>query len=139
MANFTIAFNRTMKTEGGYANDPDDRGGETYMGIARKFHPTCGIWKYVDALTSQNKTTKQINAELKKNISVQNIVKIFYKQNYWDVFKLDSVKRQSVANELFDDAVNRGVGAATKLAKSIVGLRADSKITNEFLVKLQKL
>lgn len=139
MANFTIAFNRTMKTEGGYANDPDDRGGETYMGIARKFHPTCGIWKYVDALTSQNKTTKQINAELKKNTSVQNIVKIFYKQNYWDVFKLDDVKRQSVANELFDDAVNRGVGAATKLAKSIVGLRADSKITNEFLVKLQKL
>lgn len=139
MANFKIAFDRTMKTEGGYANDPDDKGGETYMGIARKFHPTCGIWKYVDALTSQHKTSRQINAELKNNVTVQNIVKIFYKKNYWDVFNLDAVKRQPIANELFDDAVNRGVAAATKLAKSIIGLRADSKITNEFLTKLQML
>lgn len=139
MANFKIAFDRTMKHEGGYANDPDDRGGETYMGISRKYHPTCGIWKYVDAAKATSKTTQIINNTLKKNASAQNIVMIFYKQKFWDIFELDKVKRQSVANEIFDDAVNRGVGAATKLAKSIFGLRADSKITKEFLIKLQQL
>lgn len=139
MANFKIAFDRTMKHEGGYANDPNDKGGETYMGISRKYHPTCGIWKYVDELTSAGKTTQVINNTLKKNTTVQNIVMILYKQSYWDVFELDKVKRQSVANELFDDAVNRGVGAATKLAKSIFGFRADSKITKELLAKLQQL
>ena len=56
-----------------------------------------------------------------------------------DVFEFDKVRRQSVANEIFDDAVNRGVGAATKLAKSIFGFRADTKITKEFLTKLQQL
>lgn len=139
MANFKIAFDRTMKHEGGYANDPDDRGGETYMGVSRKNHPTCGIWKYVDELTAQGKSRTAINTALKKNAAVQNIVMILYKQKYWDVFELDKVKRQSVANEMFDDAVNRGVGAATKLAKSIFGFRADSKITKEFLIRLQQL
>ena len=34
MANFDIAFNRTIIAEGGYVNDPDDKGKETYMGIS---------------------------------------------------------------------------------------------------------
>jgi len=139
MANFKIAFDRTMKHEGGYVNDPDDRGGETYMGVARNIHPTCGIWKYVDELTAQGKTPYAINVALKKNITVQNIIMVLYKQKYWDVFELDKVRRQSVANEIFDDAVNRGVGSATKLAKSIFGFRADTKITKEFLTRLQQL
>lgn len=139
MANFKIAFDRTMKHEGGYANDPNDKGGETYMGVARNSHPACGIWKYVDELTAQGKTPYAINAALKKNAAVQNIIMILYKQKYWDVFELDKVKRQSVANEIFDDAVNRGVGSATKLAKSIFGFRADTKITKEFLTRLQQL
>jgi type VI secretion system secreted protein VgrG len=37
--NFLKAFNTTMTFEGGYANDPDDAGGETYMGISRRYHP----------------------------------------------------------------------------------------------------
>lgn len=139
MANFKIAFDRTMKHEGGYANDSNDKGGETYMGVSRKAHPTSGIWKYIDELKAKGKTPYTINSELKKNSSVQNIVMLLYKQKYWDILELDKVKRQAVANEIFDDAVNRGVGNATKLAKSMLGLRADSKITKEFLEKLQQL
>ena len=139
MANFKIAFDRTMKHEGGYVNDPDDKGGETYMGVARNLHPTCGIWKYVDELTKQGKSRNAINSALKQNTTVQNIIMIFYKQKYWDVFEFDKVKRQSIANEIFDDAVNRGVGSATRLAKGILGFRADTKITKEFLTKLQQL
>ncbi|MFM7564688.1 MAG: glycosyl hydrolase 108 family protein, partial [Planctomycetota bacterium] len=39
MADFAIAFDETMINEGGYVDDPDDRGGETYRGVARRFHP----------------------------------------------------------------------------------------------------
>ncbi|RYD50653.1 MAG: hypothetical protein EOP52_13405, partial [Sphingobacteriales bacterium] len=35
MADFLTAYKRTAVAEGGYANDPDDLGGETYKGIAR--------------------------------------------------------------------------------------------------------
>ena len=48
MANFDIAFRRTISAEGGYVNDPDDKGGETYMvylgrnavGMASAYAPT---------------------------------------------------------------------------------------------------
>jgi lysozyme family protein len=33
MANFKQAFEKTLKFEGGYANDPDDHGGKTMYGI----------------------------------------------------------------------------------------------------------
>ena len=35
MANFTIALKKVLKNEGGYANNPNDAGGETYKGISR--------------------------------------------------------------------------------------------------------
>ena len=34
MAKFIISFQKTVTNEGGYINDPDDLGGETYKGIA---------------------------------------------------------------------------------------------------------
>ena len=39
MANFDEEFNRIIFVEGGYVNDKDDAGGETYLGISRKANP----------------------------------------------------------------------------------------------------
>ena len=33
MASFTKAFAKTVAAEGGYVNNPNDKGGETYMGM----------------------------------------------------------------------------------------------------------
>lgn len=38
MAEFNIAFQKTLTHEGGYVNDPEDSGGETYKGISRNNH-----------------------------------------------------------------------------------------------------
>jgi len=38
MAKFNLAFSKMLFHEGGYVNDPDDLGGETYKGIARNSH-----------------------------------------------------------------------------------------------------
>lgn len=35
MAKFEHALQLLLQHEGGYVNDPDDQGGETYKGIAR--------------------------------------------------------------------------------------------------------
>ena len=48
MADFEIAYGETEIREGGYVNDPADRGGETHRGVARKFHPKWPGWKIVD-------------------------------------------------------------------------------------------
>jgi len=36
MADFASAFAATMKAEGGYVNDPQDPGGETYNNIEQR-------------------------------------------------------------------------------------------------------
>lgn len=49
MADFDKAYFRTCKFEGGYANDKNDSGGETYKGISRVHNPKWGGWKIIDS------------------------------------------------------------------------------------------
>jgi lysozyme family protein len=48
MADLTTAYESTMKAEGGYVNNPQDPGGETYKGIARKFNSKWDGWIAID-------------------------------------------------------------------------------------------
>lgn len=137
MANFDIAFRRTISAEGGYVNDPNDKGGETYMGISRKAHPTSIIWNTIDKVDKKGKTNKQITNELKKNNWLTHQIKNIYKADYWDKFELDYCRLQRMANEIFDDAVNRGVGAAAYLAAITLGVPAQKKITKELLYAIR--
>ena len=50
MAEFDISFQKVLSYEGGYVNDPDDPGGETYKGIARKMNSKWDGWVLVDLL-----------------------------------------------------------------------------------------
>ena len=54
-----------MKHEGGYVFDPDDSGGETYKGVARKFHSKWEGWSKIDLhsqLVAQNLFDFAVNA-----------------------------------------------------------------------------
>ena len=53
MADFTQAFQLMIVHEGGYVNDPDDPGGETYKGVARKIFSKWDGWTKVDTLKRQ--------------------------------------------------------------------------------------
>ena len=48
MADFASAFAATMKAEGGYVNDPQDPGGETYKVIACKMNSKWDGWTIID-------------------------------------------------------------------------------------------
>ena len=103
MANFDIAFQRTIFHEGGYVNDPNDAGGETYMGISRRAHPKSRIWKVID----EDKRTNGligINKRLKDNNWLTACIKDIYKEEYWDRFELDSVRVQKIANEILNNS-----------------------------------
>ena len=58
---FQEAFDKVVVAEGGYVNDPHDNGGETFMGISRKFNPDSVLWKYVDAEKKKGGTNAQLN------------------------------------------------------------------------------
>lgn len=137
MANFDIAFNRTIIAEGGYVNDPDDKGKETYMGISRVYHPKEIMWSVIDVMKKHHSGTV-LNHVLRKSSVVQNNVKSIYKREYWDVISLDNVPNQKLANEIFDDAVNRGVKSAIKIIQKILGMNVNGVISEELINNLKK-
>lgn len=97
MASFDIAFGITCKFEGGYTNNPTDKGGETYQGISRRFFPSWSGWPIVDKIKDQAKPNWS---------QLDLLVKEFYRQEFWKKVSGDSITSQAIANELFDTAVN---------------------------------
>ena len=137
MANFTKSFNKIIVAEGGYINDPDDKGGETYLGISRKAHPNSLIWKDIDEYKKKY-SVKDLTKKLKSNKKLTKMIGELYKNDYWDIFDLDTVPNQKLAHQIFDDAVNRGVKSATKLIQQLVGMTVTGKINDALLYNLKK-
>lgn len=140
MANFDKALAKLLKKEGGYANNPADNGGETYKGIARKYHKTNYMWTLIDRYKDE---CGGVNATFKKKIDsdkqIAAEIKQLYKINYWDKFKLDNVFNQDVAEQIFDDAVNRGVKAACKLCCTLLNIPITTAPTKKLITSLQML
>jgi lysozyme family protein len=140
MADFKIADKITGLNEGGYANDPDDRGGETYAGIARNFWPKWLGWKYIDQYKvdyakakSQNRTklslAQWINASAKvKTEPIEELVNEFYRVNFWELNRLGDFKCQQLANTVYDFGVNSGKGRAAKYIQDVAGVNTDGVI-----------
>ena len=110
MADFEKAFYKTMGHEGGYVHDPDDAGGETYMGIARRYNGTWDGWNIIDDCKSCGNFPKCLD----DNDELIEAVEDFYEAKYWDVNLLDEFPSQAIAEEMFDTGVNMGVGRAAK-------------------------
>ena len=98
---FDDAFKIVLGFEGGYVNDPADKGGATNYGI-----------------TYNTLNNAKIKGWIPFNITIQNIqlehAKIIYKKGYWDVIQADSLPHP-LDLIMFDSAVNHGPGAAVKL------------------------
>lgn len=119
MADFEKAFNKIIANEGGYVDDKDDKGGETFMGITRKNHPNIAIWDIIDEYIDVHGNTYGLLKYIKSNNRAMNGIKDIYRKQYWDKLLLDKIRSQSIANELFDDCVNRGVAATLKLVRKL--------------------
>jgi len=103
MAQFDIAYKHTMSAEGGYVNDSNDIGGETYKGVSRKYHPAWSGWSIIDKEKSERKLKR---GDIIINSLLDSLVFHFYEEEFWSVNRLGKVKNQAIANELFDTGVN---------------------------------
>jgi len=103
MADFDSAFDRTIQNEGGYrlVNIPADKGGQTYAGIARNYHPNGPGGRYIDAGDMQN-------------LKLPALVRGFYRDEFWEKISGDGIASQMIAEAVFDFAVNAGVGVGCK-------------------------
>ena len=102
-----------LRWEGGFVNDPDDLGGATNKGI------TIGTFREYRKRKGLPSPTVQ---EL-KDLSENDWYKIF-KTMYWDRWRGDEIKSQSVANILIDWVWASGVHGIRR-PQAILGVSVD--------------
>lgn len=119
MANFETAYAPLKQYEGGWSNDPDDRGGETYAGIARSFFPQWPGWAIVDNYKKTvHNTPKAMTSALAAAPTLQKLVAGWYREEWWDRLGLAELP-QKLANEIFEQAVNLGKAGAGRKVQTI--------------------
>jgi len=134
MSEFIKAFQKTIVSEGGYVNDPDDPGGETYKGIARKMNSKWEGWTNIDILKRQ----PGFPASIDKDAEIRMLVGEFYIINFWNKLKGDEIINQEVADSVFDFGVNAGVATSAALAQMVVGANADGVIGPDSIEAINK-
>jgi hypothetical protein len=107
-ASFKIAFNLTMKNEGGYSNLSTDKGGETYRGISRVSNPGWKGWMIIDGIKAKRNIK---HGEIINDKHLNELTESYYYINYWMPNKLNLMKNQDFANFAFDTIVLHGQGA----------------------------
>ena len=124
MADFPIGYKVAMGHEGGYAKHPSDTGGETWRGISRNNWPKWKGWIIVDQIKKKvnAKVLRDLNRSLAEDKELDFLVKDFYKKNFWDVYSLDYVKSQTIANEIFEAGVNFGIEVESKFLQRALNL-----------------
>lgn len=90
-----------MNFEGGYVNDPDDPGQETFRGISRRYHPEVAVWPILDM-------QKAGGGKIVSTPELDQIIHQWYKNWHWDFFGLDNLSSQRIANEIYDSGINLG-------------------------------
>jgi lysozyme family protein len=120
--NWDACFTMVLKHEGGFVNHPKDPGGMTNLGVTRK------NWElYLD----HDVTEADMRA------LTPEMVKPFYKKNYWDRIRGDDLP-SGVDYAAYDLAVNSGTGRAAKYLQRIAGVAEDAVIGPRSLEAIKK-
>lgn len=98
-ADIKPALVETFGNEGGYTVDS---GGPTNFGISQKAYPN-------------------LSTEYIKQMKIEEAAAI-YERDYWKPLQLDKEPSQIIASEIFDSAVNEGVGTAIRRMQKAINL-----------------
>ena len=118
MANVKDLAPKILKWEGGFVNDPLDRGGATNMGV------TIATWKQVGY---DKDCDGDIDVQDLKLLTVDNVINKVLKPFYWDRWKADQINNQSIANILVDWVWGSGKWGIIK-PQQLLGVTADGLV-----------
>jgi len=102
---FSRCIKIILRNEGGYVNHPNDPGGETNFGIAKKFYPDEDI----------------------KNMTKDRATYLYYK-DYWTPMNLKGIQNDELVLQVFDFGVNAGIKTSIRMLQRLVGVTDDGII-----------
>lgn len=118
MADVNILVPFILRWEGGFVNDPTDRGGATNMGV------TIATWRSVGY---DKDGDGDIDVDDLRLITKEDVVNRVLKPHYWDRWKADQIKSQSVANILVDWVWGSGAHGI-KIPQRVLGVKDDGVV-----------
>jgi len=117
MATIDKFIPQLIKFEGGYVNNPNDRGGATKYGVTLK------TWRKIGYDVNQDGVIDEKDMEMLSEEDFKNVV-----NQYWAVCKANQIKNQSIASFIVDWAYNSGPNNAIKNVQRCLGLKDDGII-----------
>jgi lysozyme family protein len=117
VAEWEKIYSKTLKFEGGFQDDPKDKGnwtgGEVGLGELR------GTKYGISAKSYPNLDIKSLTEEQALEI---------YRRDYWQAMHLSAIDSNRIAWKIFDISINCGQGTAAKILQKSVGVEPDGLI-----------
>lgn len=115
MAKCELLLPYLMRWEGGYVNDPHDRGGATNKGV------TIATWRKVGYDINGDGNIDVVDLQ---ELSDYDVLTRVLKPHYWDRWQADDIISQSVANILVDWVWGSGA-YGIKIPQRLLGVEID--------------
>lgn len=115
-----------LKYEGGFVNDPTDKGGPTNMGI------TLNTWRQIGYDKNNDGVIDLFDIKMLDKSDFEAVLKRF-----WNKWIASSIKNQSVANILVDWYYNSG-SWGIKIPQRILGVEEDGIVGIKTITALNK-
>lgn len=135
-AAFEPAYQFLYKYEGGWANDPVDRGGETYRGISRKAWPGWQGWARVDDIKDGRPVTPETKQLLNDDQVLKGMAKSFFKSQYWDKYNFGAIADQSLAHIAWDWSIGTNPRMMASFAWKAMGRTGPAPTPSEVVLEL---
>ena len=113
MDNFEKSFDRVFGHEGGFQNDPADRGNWTTGKIGQG--ELKGTKFGISAMSYPHLNIERLTLEEAKAI---------YRRDYWDAMRMDRFSR-AMQYQLFDASINHGMYNARRILQRALGVKDD--------------
>lgn len=112
--------------------------GLTFFGIYEGAHPNWKGWNIVKRYLDFTPDIKQCSRILANVTDLYALVCDFYKEEFWDKARLDEVKSQKIADEIFIFGVNANMKVAVIKAQFLIDAKPDGVLGTKTLALLNK-